>query len=201
MNEGAAFEAVHPLQFVGRERAALASDVQHLAADHAGRTGSPRQQAYASQRLHRVVRRFARHLERECQERVASQYRRRFAEPHVQARLAAPQGVVVQRRQVVVNEREGMHEFHRRRQAVQDLAFAARQFPRCIDQSSAQPLAAAHGVAHRLEQPALVGPQTLRRRQQARQDGLHASTFALVGVNHGRKSSLQRLQDGSNCAA
>ncbi len=68
-------------------------------------TSRTRRRASASQ--------FGEHLEGERQQRIARQYRHGVAEDFVTGGPAAPQVVVVERRQVVMNQRIGVHQFKR----------------------------------------------------------------------------------------
>ena len=77
----------------------------------------------SSRRDARVAR--ERERERLGEERVAGEDRRRLAVGRPDARLAAPLGVVVERRQVVVDEREGVHELDRGRRRQRPLELAA----------------------------------------------------------------------------
>ena len=72
-----------------------------------------------------------------------------------QRRLAAPQIVVVHRRQIVVDQRIGVHEFDGGRHPAQRAAVDAEQPPALQHQERAQPLAAAQRrIAHGLDDAA-----------------------------------------------
>ena len=89
-----------------RDVGGVARDVAVLAADHAER----RLGELAGDGRRRVREREPEGLR---QQRVAGEERRRLAEGDVRARPAAALVVVVERRQVVVDEREGVHELDR----------------------------------------------------------------------------------------
>ena len=85
---------------------AVAGDVEVLAADHAeGRVGD-----LARDGRRRIAQREAEGL---GEQRVAGEDGDVLAEADVRARLPAPEVVVVERRQVVVHEAEGVHELER----------------------------------------------------------------------------------------
>ena len=93
-------------------------------------------------------------VEREGQQAVAGEDRGRLVERLVRGRLAAPQVVVVHRRQVVVHQRIAVHAFERRTGHQRALARHVEQRGALHDQKRAEALAAAErGVAHRVEQP------------------------------------------------
>ena len=103
------------------------------------------------------------HLEGQGQETVARQHRGRLVEGLVAGRTAAPQIAVVHRRQIVVDQRIGMHHL--------DRAAACNALRRATEKSCAlastrngpQPLARRQrGIAHRLEHPRLEAVGTRR---------------------------------------
>jgi hypothetical protein len=74
------------------------------------------------------------------------------------AGLAAAQIVVVHRRQIVMHQRVGVQQLHRRPDAGGTAPVDAEQGGTLHHQNGAQPLAAAQaGIAHRLHHPRL-GP-------------------------------------------
>ena len=99
------------------------------------------------------------HLEGERLQGVAGEDGRRLVELLVAGRLAAPQVVVVHGRQVVVDQRIGVHEFDRARGAQRRTTTATlNKVALGQHEKSAQPLAAAEaGIAHGLEDPRLSG--------------------------------------------
>src|SRR5690606_21316364 len=96
-----------------RDRGTGGGEVERLAAAHAGRAAGGGQ--LGQHRHPRGVggRGRGEGGERQRLQRVAGQDRGRFAVGHVHGRLAAAQGVVVHRRQVVVHQRIGMHQLDR----------------------------------------------------------------------------------------
>ena len=92
---------------------ALGGHVERLAADHARGSRSAREPGEDLDLCLRSTPRArvgGEHLERERLQRVAGEDRRRFVELPVSRRAAAPQIVVVHRRQVVVHERVGVNQ-------------------------------------------------------------------------------------------
>ncbi len=102
------------LERAGVDRLSFGFDVRHLAADHAA--NGPCRCADLGDHAHApcgLDRRARQRRERQRQQAVAGQNRHRLAEHFVVGGLAAPQVVVVERRQVVVNQRIGVDEFER----------------------------------------------------------------------------------------
>ena len=116
--------------------------------------------------------------QRECQylQRVAGENGGRLVEGAMRGRLSAPQVIVVHRRQIVVHQRVGMNEFHRRGGRIQDVAGTLQRLSGAVDQQGAQPLAAAQNRV------ALRRVQSLRhqigRRKRGIKHGLHACLIA-----------------------
>ena len=146
---------------------------------------SPAARARPSTRSLRTVggklgRRIGDDVEGQRQQAVAGQDRRRLVEGLVHGRLAAPDVVVVHRRQVVMDQRIAVHAFQRRGHPQRGLAAAAEQCRALDQQKRAQPLAAGeHPVAHGVEQAwrpgDLAGPQMpVEQPRQHRLDGAGA---------------------------
>ena len=139
--------------------------VGHLAGHHARRAGRLGQDLHAPQRRRPRPDLARHHLERQRQEAVPGQDRRGLVERPVAGRSAAPQVVVVHRRQVVVDQRIGVHHLQRTSRRQRRLAVAAARLGRHQAQDRPQPLAAPqHAVTHRHRQP-----RRTRRRRGPRQ--------------------------------
>ena len=91
----------------------LGLQVGHLPGDHARRPRRPGQLADQLHRQRRIVHPVGEDLEGERQEAVARQNRGRLVKGLVAGRPAAPQIVVVHRRQIVVDERIGVDHLDR----------------------------------------------------------------------------------------
>ena len=130
--------------------------VERLAADHAGRSRGarePREDLDLCLRSRRERTIGGEHLERERLQRVAGEDRRRLVELPMRRRAAAPQIVVVHRRQVVVHERVGVNELDGRGDGVERVFGRADELAACVHEQGPDALAAAeHRVAHRVEQ-------------------------------------------------
>ena len=97
-------------------------------------------------------------LERQRQQRVAGQDRGRLAERLVVARAAAPEVVVVHRRQVVVDQRVAVHQLDRARRRSTDVVDRPAPSPTASAAASASSGRSRlpgrqQRVAHRLDQP------------------------------------------------
>ena len=128
-------------------------DVQRLAATHArgaGRVGQGLQAGHAQRgRQWRV----GQQAEGAGLQRIAGQDGGRFVEGDMGGRLAAAQGVIVHRRQVVMHQRIGVDELDGHRRRVQVFRLRAEQVATGVHQQRAHALAAAqHRIAHRLVQ-------------------------------------------------
>jgi len=88
----------------------LGDQIDHLAADHAGRPGSSGERCHQLAAHPRIAMRIGigQRPEGGRQETVAGEHRRRFVELLVAGGAAAAQVAVVHRRQIVVHERIGM---------------------------------------------------------------------------------------------
>jgi hypothetical protein len=113
-------------------------------------------------------RRAAQQLERQGLQRIAGQHRRRLVPFHMHCRQAAPQRIVIHRRQIVMHQAIGMQTFHRRRRIHRGVRRDAVQRRRFQHQKAAQPLAPRHGIAHRVDHR-LIG-QVRQHRIQMRAD-------------------------------
>ncbi len=166
---------VHLFQQPGRRPGPLDGQVDRLATRHALRAAGFRQRADNGQALRRVRRHrpvLSEDLEGQDLERIAGEDRGRLVESLVAGRPTPAQVVIVHRRQIVMDERIGMDQFHRRSRAVQPGRVHADRLAGQIDQQRADPLAAAeYRIAHRLVEPVrtLIG-----RRQPAFKNALDA---------------------------
>ena len=130
---------------------AAAFEVELLAADHPESRGDE----LTRDRGPRVGERQA---ERLCEERVAGEDRGRLAVRGPDRRRAAALAVVVQRREVVVHERERVHELHRRRSGQEVLDRRTDCVSGRQEQHGPHALAAER-MAHRLGEAAEVRGQ------------------------------------------
>ena len=142
------------------ELAGLRRQVDRLAAGHPVRAGGARERA-GERRAHarvRMPRGRRDRLESERQQRIADQDRRRLVEGDVAGGLAAPEIVVVHRRQVVVDEGVGVHHLDGGGGVDRPRARHVEEVGAREDQEGAQPLAAGEErIAHRLvEAPVLA---------------------------------------------
>ena len=93
------------------------------------------------------------HLERERLQRVAGEDRGRLVELPVRRGAAAPQIVVVHRRQIVVHERVGVNQLDGGGDAIEQLFGGTDELAARVDEQWPDTLTAAeHGVAHCIEQ-------------------------------------------------
>ena len=161
--------------------AAFGGEIVHLSAGHAADAGGARQRR--DQRdAHLGVGmdlRPGQNVEGQSQQRVAGQDRGRLVEFLVHGRLAAPQVVIVHRRQVVMHQRIAMQQFERAAGQQRAVARRAEQRGGLDHQKGPQPFAAAErGMAH-------GGHQPLRPRGFARQclavEQLREQGFGLAG--------------------
>lgn len=128
-------------------------DVQRLAATHAGGTGRVGQGLQAGHTQRGRQRRIGQQAEGTGLQGVAGQDRGGFVEGDVGGRLAASQGVIVHRRQVVMHQRIGVDELDSHRRRIQVFRLCAEQVATGVHQQRAHALAAAqHGIAHGLVQ-------------------------------------------------
>jgi hypothetical protein len=149
-------------------------------------------------------------FERQRQQRVPGEDRRRLVEGAVDGRPAAAQVVVVHRRQVVVNQRIAVPAFDRRPDPPRAVALGAEGARGLDDQERPQPLAAAeNGVAHRLDQPLRPRPLAVGRREadQRVEFGLDGrADFGELGGESvclhqtGRAALTRRNRRGRRCA-
>ena len=148
--------------------AAFGGEIEHLPADHAAQSGGARQRhhqfdAHVGARMGFRPRQ---KIEREGEQAVAGEDGGRFVELLVRGRPAAPQIVIVHRRQVVMHQRVAMHAFERRAGHQRARARHVEQGGRLDDQKRAKALAATEAhVAHRVEQPARARAFAVDRRR------------------------------------
>ena len=139
------------------DRLILRLQIHHLAADHAlgaGGGGHGGDEPAAHLRVG-VGRGIAEDSEGERQQCIAGQNRRRLAEFDVAGGLAAPQIVVVHRRQIVVDQRIGVDHLDRGGGAQRAFLRNVEQLRGGHDEERAEPFSARHdGVMHPLEDPA-----------------------------------------------
>ena len=121
----------------------------------------------------RLQRRIVRqHLERERLQGVAGEYCHRIAEYDMAGRPAAAQGIVVHRRQIVVDERIGVDDLDRGRRRVEPFKTCAEGAADGVDEDRPQTFAVTeHGIAHRAVQ---VARRLMLRRQHVRERGVGA---------------------------
>ncbi len=127
------------------------------------------------------------------QERVAGEHGDVLAVDDVRGRAPAPQGVVVERRQVVVHERERVHELERERGRQRVLGLAAEPLRR--RQAEHRPHALAAGeqrVAHRLGERRDVGGLAEVERRQADVDQRAQPPERGRAVSHRRARPARR---------
>ena len=110
-NQRRGFRAVNVFEHLLIDRLALCFDIRHLAAHHAvdgaRGAGNFREDGGAALRGYRGC---SDGLKCQCQKPVTRKNRQGFAKFLVAGRFAAPQVVIVERRQVVVNQRIGMNK-------------------------------------------------------------------------------------------
>ena len=135
---------------------ALGFEIEQLTADHAaetGRTGERFHQCDADDRVRRG-RLVGEDVEGVGQKRVAREDRGRLIVFLMCGRLAAPEIIVVHRRQVVVDKAVAMHAFDGGGGAQHALPLLAEQTRRLDHQKGTKALAAGQGrVAHALDHP------------------------------------------------
>ncbi len=174
-DEGA---GLHRLQaadrgLVERDVGGLGGEVEHLAADHAGKArgaGEAEHEIGPHGRVGGGVR-AAENVEGEGEERVAGKDRRRLVEGAVNGRAAAAHVVVVHRRQVVVDEGIAVDAFDGGGGVEGGVLGKAEEAGGLDDEERAQALAAAeHGVAHGGHQPLRPG-DLAGKNAVAEQDG------------------------------
>ena len=148
--------------------AALRREIEHLAANHAAKSGAARQRQDECDANRRIGMRLGprQHVEREREQTVAGKDRGRLVELLVRGRTAAAQIVIVHRGQVVVRQRIAVHELERGAGHQRALARRLEQRRGLDHQERAQPLSAGEAhVAHRIHQPlrarALLGKRRI----------------------------------------
>ena len=144
-------------------KAAFRGEIEHLAAGHAAETRRARQFRHQCDAHARVGMHLgARHnIEGKSQQRVAGENCGGFVESFVNGRAAAPQVVVVHRRQIVMHQRVAVQALERGAGQQSAGTRRAEQRPGLHQQKWAQSFAAAqYGMAH-------GGEQTLRPRRLA----------------------------------
>ena len=93
----------------------------------------------------------AQDLERECEQRVARQYRRRLIESPMHGGTAAAQVVIVHRRQVIMDEGVAMHAFNGGTRLQRAGFIHAKEASALGDEKGPDPLAGRQQrIAHRL---------------------------------------------------
>ena len=157
-DQRAGLEPLKPCDGVEADLFALAVDVDHLTADHAGmagRDGETLNQFGPNERIGVDVHR--RHkLEGEALQGVAGEYRRRFVIFAMKGWLPAAQIVVVHARQVVMDQRIGMQAFDRRCRAGERGSIDTEESAGLERHEGTKALAAAEGcVAHGTDEPRL----------------------------------------------
>ena len=117
LDQPAGFQRLQPGDRRSVQNLAFRHHVDHLAARHAARArrGPKRHDQFAAGLRVGMGIVFAQHLERTALQRVAGQDRGRLVKRLMCAGFAAPQVVVVHRRQIVMHQRIGVHHLHRGR--------------------------------------------------------------------------------------
>ena len=150
----------------------LGDQIDHLAADHAGGAGRAASEADQLTAHRRIAMRIGirQHLERHGQQPVAGEHRGRLVELLVASRPAAPQIAVVHRRQIVVDQRIGVHHLDRRG----DLQARCAAPPRtgCGRPARETAAAACRVPARSSASPRRPAPPTRRVRQQPLERGV-----------------------------
>ena len=134
-----------------------------------------------SERTRRILmgRPIAQDFEREGQQAVAREHRRRLVEGLVDRRLAAPQIGIIHAWQVVMDQRIGVHAFQRRCDAKRAVARHPKQVGAAQHKKRPQPLAARKsGVAHGAHQPVFGA---VGRRQKLIQQAFDGPRIILKG--------------------
>ena len=162
--------AMQRLQLVDGDLLAGGLDVDHLPADHADRARGARQlEHHVGDALFAPGAILRGDAERLGAQRVAGEDGHRLAELLVRRRPPATEVVVVHRRQIVVDERIGVHELDGAGGVDRVLGLAAHRLARRQRQDRAQPLAAGHErVVHRLAQRRRRAVAALEVRASAR---------------------------------
>jgi hypothetical protein len=164
----AGLQPVHALELLGAQPAALGIEIDGLPAGHAERSRGVGEQAHEVDHLPGIEPgRVRQHLERERLQCVRGEDRRGLVELAVHRGLAAPQVVVVHRRQVVVHQRERVQQLDRSGRGIEQRRVERQAFPGRVHQERPHPLAAVHRVTHGLV-------EAFRRRVRARQHPIEA---------------------------
>ena len=147
LDQRAGFQLVHGEQNVRRSVFFFKSQIQILAAHHTVHTGQKRKLPYRAQRRGRrnapLGRRKREQIKRVRQQRIARQNGVGLAEFSMGGKLPAAKIVVVHTGQIVVDQRIGMHVFHRSGKEQRGLRIAAAKTAERQAQQRADALAAA----------------------------------------------------------
>ena len=170
---------MHGLEFRKIEIAAHRGKIQCLSARHAHRAAGIRQNLnHLQASIETHAGRSIAGQQRECQDlqRIADEDGGRFIEGAMRRGLAAAQVVIVHRRQIVVNQRIRVNEFHRRSRRIQCIRVQPKGFSGAIDEQRAQALAAAQDRVALRRVEALWNH--VGRRKYRVEDGAHARLIA-----------------------
>jgi hypothetical protein len=157
-NQRTGLEALHARDLANVFERGLATNVNHLATDHAGETHRLRETQDEVGAHMRIGMCFVRSEQREgvCQKRVARQDCGGLVELAMHRRLAATHIVIVHCRQVVVDQRIGVYAFNGGCDAGERPAVDAELATGLQNEKRADALAATQrGVAHGLDHPRL----------------------------------------------
>ncbi|ODN72629.1 hypothetical protein A6302_00122 [Methylobrevis pamukkalensis] len=175
----------------------LGGKIQHLPADHAAKPGRAREAAYQIEPQGGVGigLRPRKEIEGEREQGIAGQNRGRLVEGLVDGGAAAPDVVVVHRRQVVMDQRIAVDAFGRRggqQEVAGPVVDVAAEQPGGLDgEEGAQPLAPAeHRVAHRVQQARGAQDLALLRRliKQRRKARVHEGAVSARRSSKARRS-------------
>lgn len=158
LNQRAGLAGMDAPNLFAAERLALGANVRHLAADQAARPTRRRQQSKGRQADLRVRRSIREHFEGSSEKGVSGQDGETLVELNVKGGAAAPQRVVVDRREIVVHQRKTVHQLDRTPRIERGFGLATRRDGGGHAERGANPFAGAeHGVPHRLEKLGRIG--------------------------------------------
>ena len=142
---------MHSLQRLSRYPLSDALEVNHLPAAHPDGAACPRK--FGHHRNARSVRNRKRRQKRKRKrlQRVTGEHRLRLTKLHVAGGFAAPKGIVIHGRQIIVHERIRVHRLNRKSRGVKGRARGLREVPCGVDKKRTHAFTAAQDrVAHGL---------------------------------------------------